>query len=153
MQTSIRQKKPRSSRAESKPFPQAGKFSGQGIPNASALAMLRGEEGPAADGLEEKLLRRLPPAVPRLQEQIPQAESEADRLSARITAGTPDAVKAQMGRRLGADFSGVRFHTGASAAAKAETMGARAYTSGADIYFDAEGFEPSVAAHMKRVIL
>lgn len=52
-----------------------------------------------------------------------------------------------MGQRMGADFSGVRFHTGAEAAAKADAMGARAYTSGADVYFGEGGFDPAVAAH------
>lgn len=83
----------------------------------------------------------------REQAQIPNAENEADRLSASVKSGTPDAVKALMGQRMGADFSGVRFHTGAAAAAKADAMGARAYTSGADVYFGEGGFDPSVAAH------
>ena len=99
----------------------------------------------------------LQPAVPnsaalsqvqeRAQAQIPAAEAEADRLSASVSSGGPEAVKAAIGRRLGADFSGVRFHTGETAEAKASAMDARAYTSGADIYFGAGGFDPAVAAH------
>ena len=83
----------------------------------------------------------------RAQAQIPAAEAEADRLSASVSSGGPEAVKAAIGRRLGADFSGVRFHTGETAEAKASAMDARAYTSGADIYFGAGGFDPAVAAH------
>ncbi len=100
----------------------------QAVPNSAALDML--------DHVQE-----------RPQAQIPAAEAEADRLSASVTSGGPDAVKAAMGRRLGADFSGIRFHMGDQAEAKAEAMNARAYTSGADIYFGEGGFDPSVAAH------
>ena len=52
-----------------------------------------------------------------------------------------------MGRRLGADFSKVRFHTGKDAEARADAVDARAYTSGADVYFGEGGFDPAVAAH------
>ena len=100
----------------------------QAVPNSAALNML--------DHVQE-----------RPQAQIPAAEAEADRLSASVTSGGPEAVKAAMGRRLGADFSGIRFHMGDQAEAKAEAMNARAYTSGADIYFGEGGFDPSVAAH------
>ena len=79
--------------------------------------------------------------------QIPQAEHEADRLSSGVTSGSPDAVKAEMGRKMGADFSDVRFHTDADSAAKADAMGAQAFASGADIYFDSKDFDPGVAAH------
>ena len=52
-----------------------------------------------------------------------------------------------MGRKMGADFSGVRFHTGKAAEAKASAVDARAYTSGNDVYFGEGGFDPAVAAH------
>lgn len=83
----------------------------------------------------------------RPQAQIPTAEAEADRLSSSVTSGSPDAVKAEMSRRLQADLSGVRFHLDSDAASKTDGMGARAYTAGADVYFGSGGFEPSVAAH------
>lgn len=76
------------------------------------------------------------------------AESEADRLSAGIgSVRTPDAVKAAMGQKLGADFSDVRFHADASAANLADGIGANAYTTGRDVYFGSGGFDPSTAAH------
>ena len=62
-------------------------------------------------------------------------------------AGTPQEVKARLGERLGADFSGIRFHTDAAAARTADGMGARAYAAGRDIYFGEGGFDPAVAAH------
>ena len=101
---------------------------GGGMPNSALLSLLSaGQETGASSSpdLEERILARLPVLPPRRQEQIPQAEQEADRLSASVTSGTPEGVKAAMGRR----------------------MGARAFTSGADIYFGPGGFDPGVAAH------
>lgn len=82
-----------------------------------------------------------------LDNQIPQAEREADRLSAGLNARTPEEVKERLGERLGADFSGIRFHTDSGAAKAAEGIGARAYATGGDIYFGQGGFDPTVAAH------
>ena len=83
-----------------------------------------------------------------LDHQIPEAEREADRLaSAAQGARTPEEVKTRMGERLGADFSGVRFHTDSGAFHTAEDIGARAYATGRDIYFGQGGFDPAVAAH------
>ena len=91
------------------------------------------------------------PAVPnsvvsRIME-LPEAEAEADRLSQGVTSGTPDMVRREMGGRLGADLSGVRFHSGPSSARQSETLGAQAWTQGRDIYFGSSGFTPSLAAH------
>lgn len=83
-----------------------------------------------------------------MDHQNPAAEREADQLSAGLdNARTPEEVKSRLGERLGADFSGVRFHTGSGAVSSAEQMGARAYATGRDVYFGKGGFDPSVAAH------
>lgn len=118
------------------------------IPNSILASRMRQPvSGYAIPGFEDRMRTRLAGVQEHSQAQIPQAENEADRLSSAINAGTPESVKAIMGRRMGADFSEVRFHTDAAAAAKADAMGARAYTSGADVYFGEGGFDPSVAAH------
>ena len=58
-----------------------------------------------------------------LDNQIPEAEREADQLaSAAQGARTPEEVKARMGEQLGADFSGVRFHTDSGAFRTAEDI-------------------------------
>ena len=94
-----------------------------------------------------------PPGTPNsvlremLDPQIPEAEEEADRLSQGIRSGTPDSVRRQMGRRLGSDFSSVRFHDNSESVRQNDIMGSRAYTRGGDIYFGRGGFDPSVAAH------
>ena len=83
-----------------------------------------------------------------LDNQIPTAEAEADRIAASVSgARTPEEVKSQLGEKMGADFSNVTFHTDSAALKQADAMGARAYTSGSDVYFGSGGFDPGVAAH------
>ena len=79
--------------------------------------------------------------------QIPSAEAEADDLSADIRGRTPDAIRREMGARLNSDFSAIRFHSDAASESRAARMGARAWTSGGDVYFGKGGFEPQIAAH------
>ncbi len=123
------------------------------LPNSLINRMMKGNDSISAGeqkhmGLLESSIRSRMPVIPsRMQEQIPQAESEAERLSANIRGLTPDSVKTTMGRKLGANFSAVRFHTDAGSAAKADAMGARAFTAGGDVYFGSGGYEASAAAH------
>ena len=107
------------------------------IPNSARLAGPEAQASPYGDALREKFARH----------QIPSAEREADRLSAGLTAQTPEQVRQQLGERLGADFSGVRFHTDAASAGRAERIGARAFATGRDVYFGQGGFDAGVAAH------
>ena len=111
--------------------------------NQSSLSLDGGGMGSRLDELMQEKMRQH-----FLDSQIPEAEREADRLaSAAQGARTPEEVKARMGQRLGADFSGVRFHADSGALRTAEDMGARAYATGLDIYFGQGGFDPAVAAH------
>ena len=83
-----------------------------------------------------------------MDNQIPTAEAEADRIAASVSgARTPEEVKTQLGEKMGADFSNVTFHTDSAALKQADAMGARAYTAGSDVYFGSGGFDPGVAAH------
>ena len=84
--------------------------------------------------------------VSRIMED-PGAEKEADRLSQGITSTTPDGIMQEMGSRLNADFSCVRFHSDANSVNRSQLMGARAWAQGKDVYFGKGGFSPSVAAH------
>jgi Domain of unknown function (DUF4157) len=54
----------------------------------------------------------------------------------------PALVRAPMEQALGADFSDVRVHTGAQADALNQSLQARAFTTGRDIFFRRGGFEP-----------
>lgn len=51
-------------------------------------------------------------------------------------------VKAQMGGALNADFSGVRVHTDAGADGLNQSLSARAFTTGSDIYFRQGEYNP-----------
>lgn len=120
----------------------AGAVSNQAL--ASLMLGGAGEQsmGSTLDELMQARMQRF------AQNQIPQAEREADTIAASVKgARTPEEVKNQLGARMGADFGSVRFHTDADAVGRAESIGARAYTTGKDVYFGAGGFDPGVAAH------
>ena len=120
-----------------------------GLSNSALTAMLLpGEERSGFLRPELEARFNAPLAQSALERQIPAAENEADRLSEGVGASSsPEAVKAAMGERLGADLSGVEFHTDAASAGRADAMGARAYTNGTDVYFGSGGFDPTIAAH------
>jgi hypothetical protein len=63
-------------------------------------------------------------------------ESRIDSLRGR---GAPldHGTRARMEPRFGHDFGGVRVHTGGEAAAMARSLGARAFTTGSDVFFGA----------------
>lgn len=77
----------------------------------------------------------------------PAAEDEADQLSSGVTSRTPGSLRREMGGRLGADFSSVRFHSDRASLSSSRAMGARAWAQGRDVYFGRGGFDPAVAAH------
>ena len=79
--------------------------------------------------------------------ELPDAEAEADDLSAGVRSQTPAGLRKEMGNRLGSDFSGVRFHSDSASVQRSMQLGARAWTQGRDIYFGKGGFSPAVAAH------
>ena len=115
----------------------------EGIPN-SGMAGLLAENDRHDPGLLETLNERIRQLT---DSQIPSAEREADELAKGASGTSAAEIKASLGAQMGADFSGVRFHTGPDAVAKAEAMGARAYTNGLDVFFGEGGFAPDVAAH------
>jgi hypothetical protein len=71
-----------------------------------------------------------------------------DQLRAHQGQGSPlpGAVRDFMEPRFGADFSGVRIHTDASAAQLNRRLSAQAFTHGQDIYLGAGKYHPSAAA-------
>jgi hypothetical protein len=75
------------------------------------------------------------------------------RLASRRGSGSPlpDGVRAAMEPRFGADLSEVRVHTDGEAAQMARDLGARAFTSGQEIYFGAGRYEPSSRAGKRLV--
>ncbi|MGD9535599.1 MAG: DUF4157 domain-containing protein [Alphaproteobacteria bacterium] len=66
-------------------------------------------------------------------------------------APLPTSLRAYFEPRFGRDLSGVRIHTGATAASAAEGINARAYTLGSDIAFAAGEYAP--ASHEGRRLI
>lgn len=57
-------------------------------------------------------------------------------------APLPDGVRASLEPGMGADFSGVRVHTGPQAARMNREVGAQAFTHGNDVYFNEGAYSP-----------
>ncbi len=55
----------------------------------------------------------------------------------------PNGVRTQMESGFGADFSGVRIHTGSQSVTMNQTLGAQAFTNGNDIHFNQNRFNPT----------
>lgn len=58
----------------------------------------------------------------------------------------PDTDRTSMERRFGADFSGVRVHTGSDAVQMNRELNAQAFTHGRDIYFGAGRYSPNISS-------
>jgi competence ComEA-like helix-hairpin-helix protein len=52
------------------------------------------------------------------------------------------AVQSEMGKKIGADFSGVKIHTGPQATSMSNALGAQAFTHGSDVYFNEGKYSP-----------
>jgi hypothetical protein len=122
----------------------------QDLPNSTVVSLFSqagaqdGDSGGDINSLKNTLMGRF---TQRVQPQIPSAEREASMLSSGVNNLDPESVKAEMGSRLGADFSGINFHVGNDAAGRAASIGARAYTIGRDVHFGEGGFDSGIAAH------
>jgi hypothetical protein len=80
-------------------------------------------------------------AGPSIEQQLGQSSGQGSPL--------PDSVRTYMEPRFGADFSGVRVHTGSDSAQLNRSLSAQAFTLGQDIYYGA-GKSPtdlSLTAH------
>jgi hypothetical protein len=71
------------------------------------------------------------------------AEHAVERAARSSGAPLPDTLMRKFEGSLGADLSSVRVHTGGESAAAAGAVGAKAYTVGQDIHFNAGQFAPS----------
>lgn len=74
---------------------------------------------------------------PQLSTQIQQSSGSGTAL--------PPPVQQDMGHRIGADFSGVKVHTGPQAASMSSALGAQAFTHGSDIYFNEGKYQPETS--------
>lgn len=112
------------------------------LPNSLMSDMI--DEVPSGNQNSPALIQREMSGTIR---QIPEAEAEADRLSSGVHGSSPGDIRREMGKRLGADFSRVHFHSDSESDLRGDRIGARAWTSGSDIYFGKGGFDPQIAAH------
>lgn len=55
----------------------------------------------------------------------------------------PESVNHEFSTKIGADFSGVKVHTGGDAVQMSEDVGAHAFTHGKDIYFNEDKYNPA----------
>jgi hypothetical protein len=62
----------------------------------------------------------------------------------------PDAVAADLGRRLGADLGAVQVHTDTQADGFNRTVWAAAFTTGRDIFFRRGGYDASAPTGLQR---
>ncbi|HEU4718049.1 MAG TPA: DUF4157 domain-containing protein [Bacteroidia bacterium] len=71
------------------------------------------------------------------EDLLPSADPIRSSLSTSKGSGRPldDSAKMEMETTMGTDFSNVRIHTGANAHTMSESINARAFTHGQDIYF------------------
>jgi hypothetical protein len=113
-----------------------------------------------ADVMADRVVRRQPAEVgDREREAMPLQAKAQDSASASPEVTSPDLetsiadasgsgaplaphTRDQMEDAFGADFSGVRVHTGAASAAMNDEIGARAFTYGTDIHFNNGEFSP-----------
>lgn len=77
------------------------------------------------------------------QESAGSAVEHVQRAATDSGSPLPDEVRGKFEASLGADLSGVRVHTGAASATAAESVGAKAYTTGQDIHFGSGEYDPS----------
>jgi len=78
-----------------------------------------------------------PTASPQVSSQISQSKGSGKSL--------PTPVQAEMGQKIGADFSRVNIHTGSQATEMSNELGAQAFTHGSDIYFNEGKYQPETA--------
>ena len=107
-----------------------------------AARVARGGIGHAAPGLQRSPLlvqRQSPGAAGGVASPMVEA-----RVRAAATGGSPlvPALRQTLEPRFRADFGGVRLHTDAKAAALATAIGARAFTFGNHIFFNAGQYQP-----------
>ena len=61
----------------------------------------------------------------------------------------PESLRTDMESSFGADFSGVKVHTDQNAIQMNQDLGAKAFTHGNDIYFNADYYNPSTSSGRK----
>ncbi len=120
----------------------SGGFASNSVPedDAAARVQAKSEEPPQPRAVAQRA--RGPP------ESAPAADASFERsLSSSAGSGQPMPrdVRVQMESRFGADFGGVRIHTGSAAQSLSSAIHAKAFTHGSDIYFNSGYYAPGTS--------
>jgi hypothetical protein len=101
-----------------------------------AVSAVAGAIGGAFSSIGKALFKR--------KEGHAEATDAPQEIQAQLSGGQSldGGAKARMGAAFGHDFSGVRVHTGAQAAALSDDLNARAFTVGSDIAFGPGEYQP-----------
>ncbi|MCG2589934.1 eCIS core domain-containing protein [Rhodohalobacter sulfatireducens] len=72
------------------------------------------------------------------------SEQISDQLESKSGSGNrlPVPIESEMSQKIGADFSSVNIHTDSEAVQMSQSLGARAFTQGNDIYFNSGEYRP-----------
>ena len=119
------------------------------------LTKLQRQEMPEEEEMQMKpLIQRMGPeeeeemqAKPLMRKGNGQVQASPElesRLGANKGGGRslPPGIQREMSQSFGADFSGVRVHTGSEAAQMSQSIQAQAFTHGGDIYFNQGKYNP-----------
>lgn len=122
---------------------------------ADAMAnQVTSQSSPRASGIQPTTSAGLQQAIQRLESLLQKAEGRSIPTSAPASlegslqsakgGGTPldNQTRGDMEGGFGADFSGVRVHSGSEATAMNQSIGARAFTHGNDIFFNSGEYQP-----------
>jgi len=115
--------------------------------SASAPEVLQLQRQYGNRAVQRLIQRALPPAQRPAPSGAQGGEVSPDleqRLQAARGGGRPldEGLGARVGGALGADFSGVRVHTGPAADDLSRSLGAMAFTTGSDIFFSQGAYQP-----------
>ena len=123
--------------SESEPAVQAKVVDGSAAPTRVSAKSLDSEG-------EEELQRQELDGVGKALESTPDFDA---RLESTRGSGVelPEGSRRRMEQAIGSDFGGVRLHTGSEAVGLSQEIGAQAFTSGSDVYFNEGRFAPGTA--------
>jgi hypothetical protein len=121
--------------------PEQDLFGGQEVGKRSATQDLVNPNVPVRESAFVKIARARREAQPESTGE--NAVEHVQRAAADTGSPLPEEVRGSFESSLGADLSGVRVHTGAESATAAASVGARAYTTGKDIHFGDDEYDPS----------
>ncbi|GJM34482.1 MAG: hypothetical protein DHS20C18_34830 [Saprospiraceae bacterium] len=143
-------------------FESAGESEENGVQRKCAACAQEDKEKGIAPKLQAKLSRgNLAPKVqracsacqesgiyPEMIQRKGDGEASSSNLESQLTQSKgggsplPATTRSSMESSIGADFSGVRVHTGNQSAQMNQQLGAQAFTHGSDIYFNTGKYDP-----------